>query len=93
MDVKTALTMPVPRPMKRFWKYLQGEVHIAFLVGHANWARQFTNVRSHSHSWCEQLVPLLLLSPTKSRFLNRIFVFVLCHILPQYGEPPLHFHL
>ena len=55
------LTMPVPRPMNRFWKYLQGEVHIAFLVGQGNWARQDTNCLSHSQSsWLHLLPPFLL---------------------------------
>ena len=55
------LTMPVPRPMNRFWKYLQGEVHIAFLVGQGNWDRQDTNCLSHSHSsWLHLLPPFLL---------------------------------
>ena len=58
------LTIPVPRPMNRFWKYLQGEVHIAFFLGQANCARQLTKVRSHSHSWWEHRLPWLFPGPT-----------------------------
>ena len=25
------LTIPVPSPMKRFWKYLQGDLHMALV--------------------------------------------------------------
>ena len=67
MDVKTALTMPVPRPMKRFWKYLQGEVHMAFLVGQENCARQDTNLRSHSHSSWLQPAPAPAPAPPRFR--------------------------
>ena len=50
-------TIPVPSPMKRFWKYLQGDLHIALLWGHLKRERQETNFLSHSHSWWLQLSP------------------------------------
>ena len=45
------LTIPVPSPMKRFWKYLQGDLHMALVWGQEYWERQETNSLSHSHSW------------------------------------------
>ena len=75
---KNQLTIPVPRPMNRFWKYLQGEVHMAFFLGHANCARQLTNVRSHSQSWWEQRLPWPFLAPTINMKWQYLGVFDMC---------------
>ena len=52
------LTIPVPSPMKRFWKYLQGDLHMALVWGQEYWERQETNSLSHSHSsWLHRPPP------------------------------------
>lgn len=87
------LTIPVPRPMNRFWKYLQGEVHIAFFLGHANCARQLTNVRSHSHSWWEHRLPWPFLVPTKYEQTILGSLLSVCHSPTAIRGPSVAFPL